>query len=112
MKILAVSLTLLVIPLLSPAQSPTNSSAEAKAETKLLPRFPDFGFLPPPGDYNSRIFRLSQAYPKEKPATEPAIAKILSIDFKKDWQPYIEAVRDYIYEGNIDAGRGRQRFLS
>lgn len=33
---------------------------------------------------------------------EPAVQKILAIDFTKDWQRYMEAVRDYIYEGNIE----------
>lgn len=70
---------------------------------KLLPRFPDFGHMPSPEQYQSRIFKLSQDYPQDKPAVEPAVQKILDIDFKKDWKGYMQAVRDYVYEGNIEA---------
>jgi hypothetical protein len=71
---------------------------------KLLPRFPDFGqaFLPAPGQYTGRIFKLSQEYPQDKPAIEAAERKFLDIDYRKDWKAYILAVRDYIYEGNIE----------
>lgn len=70
---------------------------------KLLPRFPDFGQLPPPASYTGRIFKLSQDYPQRKPPLDAGIRKILAIDFNKDWKAYAEAVRDYIYEGNIEA---------
>ena len=75
----------------------------AAGAAPLLPRFPDFGQLPPPGSYQSRIFKLSQDYPTEKPEIEPAVQNILQIDFTKDWKKYMEAVRDYIYEGNTEA---------
>src|SRR4051812_4288519 len=39
---------------------------------KLLPRFPDFGQMPPASKYQGRIFKLSQDYPARKPAIEPA----------------------------------------
>jgi hypothetical protein len=71
---------------------------------ELLPRFADFGQFRPPSDYQGRIFKLSQDYPKEKPPIDAGVEKILSIDFTKDWKAYAEAVRDYIYEGNIDSG--------
>jgi hypothetical protein len=70
---------------------------------KLLPRFPDFGQMPSPSKYQGRIFKLSQDYPNRKPAVEPAVRKILAIDFTRDWKAYADAVRDYIYEGNIEA---------
>jgi hypothetical protein len=70
---------------------------------ELLPRFPDFGQLPPPATYQGRIFKLSQDYPRLEPVVDPAVRNILSIDFTKDWKAYAEAVRDYIYEGNIEA---------
>jgi hypothetical protein len=73
------------------------------AATKLLPRFPDFGHLPPPSDYQSRIFKLSQDFPKSKPEMEPEVKQILAIDYTKDWKKYMTAVRDYIYAGNIEA---------
>jgi hypothetical protein len=69
---------------------------------KLLPRFPDFGHLPKPGQYDGRIFKLSQDFPTDKPALEPAVQHILDIDAKKDWEKYLLAVRDYIFEGNIE----------
>lgn len=84
----------------APQQSSVKTTAAAM---KLLPRFPDFGHLPPPSDYQSRIFKLSQDFPKTKPELEPAVQKILAIDYVKDWQKYMTAVRDYIYEGNIEA---------
>src|SRR5437016_4315634 len=73
---------------------------------RLLPRFADFGQLPPPTNdpgkpsYTGRIFKLSQDYPQRKPPLDAAVRKILAIDFNKDWKAYAEAVRDYIYEGN------------
>jgi hypothetical protein len=69
----------------------------------LLPRFPDFGQFRLPSDYQGRVFKLSQDYPKTRPPIDVAVKKILSIDFTKDWKAYAEAVRDYIYEGNIDS---------
>ncbi|RTQ49693.1 hypothetical protein EJV47_12835 [Hymenobacter gummosus] len=69
---------------------------------KLLPRFPDFGHMPAPGQYTGRIFKLSQEYPQDKPTIGAAERKFLDIDFYKDWNAYILAVRDYIYEGNIE----------
>jgi len=70
---------------------------------RLLPRFPDFGQFPPPDKYQGRIFKLSQDFPTRKPSLDAGVRKILSIDFYKDWKAYAEAVRDYIYEGNIEA---------
>ena len=91
---------------LAPATSraeEANVALRPAPSQKLLPRFPDFGQFPPPAKYQGRIFKLSQDYPTRKPAIEPAVRKILSIDFTKDWKAYAEAVRDYIYEGNIEA---------
>jgi hypothetical protein len=51
---------------------------------ELLPRFPDFGQFPPPATYQGRIFKLSQDYPRLEPVVDPAVRKILSIDFTKD----------------------------
>jgi hypothetical protein len=103
MRILAGSVIVFIITLTGFAKPPTAQPNPANTAANLLPRFPDFGSLPKPGDYNSRIFKLSQDFPVEKPPMEPAVQKILSIDYTKDWQGYMEAVRDYIYEGNIEA---------
>ena len=64
-------------------------------------RFPDFGYMIPPKEYQGRVFRLSQDYPREKPPVDAAVKKILEIDFQKDWKPYLEAVREYVFEGNV-----------
>ncbi len=88
----------------SAKQRTNNNAPNAKppAAQKLLPRFPDFGHLPLPSEYQSRIFKLSQDFPKTRPRVEPAVQKILAIDYTKDWKHYMQAVRDYIYEGNIE----------
>ena len=86
----------------APKAGASGSTKKARAKSaKLLPRFPDFGAFPPPSQYQGRIFKLSQDYPQTKPEIEPAVRKILAIDFTKDWKAYMLAVRDYIYEGNI-----------
>jgi hypothetical protein len=58
--------------------------------------------MPPPGQYQGRIFKLSQDYPKARPALDAGVQRILKIDFRKDWNAYLLAVRDYVYEGNIE----------
>jgi hypothetical protein len=111
----AASLGLFFAPACSPqtnssADSPAAANLAALTAGKLLPRFPDFGFLPKPGtgagQYAGRIFKLSQEYPKQKPEMEPAVQKILAIDYRKNWEPYMVAVRDYILEGNIGHAGG------
>ena len=77
------------------------ATAGAIAET--VAALSRFWRVSPPSKYQGRIFKLSQDYPTRKPAIEPAVRKILSIDFTKDWKAYADAVRDYIYEGNIEA---------
>jgi len=71
---------------------------------KMLPRFPDFGHdhLPAPGSYTGRLFKLSQDFPAERPEMEPAVKNILALDVEKDWKAYMMAVRDYVFEGNIE----------
>ena len=86
---------------LMPAQQ---KAAHAVAGTKLLPAFPDFGNMLPPSDYNGRTFKLSQDYPRVKPAMDPAVQKILQIDYTKNWKKYALAVRDYVFQGNIERG--------
>jgi hypothetical protein len=76
--------------------------AAKAANAPLLPAFPDFGHMPPPDQYQGRVFKLSQDYPSARPPLDPALKRILAIDFKKDWNAYILAVRDYVFEGNIE----------
>ncbi len=74
----------------------------APAGQKLLPAFADFGHMPDPSQYQGRVFKLSQSFPTSKPALDAGVQKILKIDFRKDWMSYLLAVRDYVYEGNIE----------
>lgn len=79
------------------------SPPPAAAPKRLLPRFPDFGYLPAPGAFTpDRTFRLSQDFPANLPPIEPAVRRILSIDFTHDWRAYADAVLAYIMEGNIE----------
>lgn len=78
------------------------TKASVSANESLVPNFPDFGYMPSPGEHQGRIFKLSQNFPKTKPPLDPAVKRILKIDFKKDWNAYMLAVRDYVYEGNIE----------
>lgn len=75
--------------------------------------FPDFGHMVEPRKYHDgRVFRLSQSYPRLEPEIEPAVQKILSIDFKQDWKQYALAVREYILEGNTNnANYGNHFYL-
>ncbi len=47
--------------------------ANDKAETA---HYPDFGFLPPRKRYVGRVFRLSQAHPKDLPPAEPELWRV------------------------------------
>jgi hypothetical protein len=68
-----------------------------------LPKFADFGQLPPPETFTpERVFKLSADFPTERPRIEPAVEKILAIDYTKDWRGYMDAVLDYVLEGNIE----------
>lgn len=66
--------------------------------------FPDFGFMVSPQEYREKyadqpLFRLKTDFPTELPTEMP---KFLEIDFKKEPLKYIEAVRDYGFEGNTE----------
>jgi hypothetical protein len=78
-------------------QAPATAARPALAHNK---PFPDFGYLPPPGQYSGPVFKLSQDFPATKP-TGPLPA-FFKTDFKKNWMQYLEQVRDYCFEGNID----------
>lgn len=61
--------------------------------------FPDAHELPPAG-WTGAVFKLSQAYPTSPPASQTHPWE--SIDFKTQPQSYMDAVLDYVYEGNIE----------
>ena len=87
------------------AQRPPLPEPPAPAGAKApQPAFPDFGFLPPPSQYDGPLFRLSQKYPTVKPAD--AKLPFLDIPFnenanEKNWLKYLLAVRQFCFEGNI-----------
>lgn len=92
-----------VFAIAATAPKPAATAAVAPAAPGSLPRFPDFGQLPPPEVMTpDRVFRLSQDFPAALPAMEPAVQKILAIDFRKDWQGYMAATLAYILEGNVE----------
>ena len=64
--------------------------------------YPDFAHMLSPTVYKGKVFRLSDDYPTSLPRKDKAIKEILSIDYEDDWEQYSLAIRDYIFEGNID----------
>lgn len=78
-------------------------AAGTKPERRIEIKFPDFGYMVPPGQYDGRVFALAQNYPKELPPVDAEAQAILKMDFRKDWRAYMKAVHAYIMQGNIDA---------
>lgn len=74
---------------------------EAQPSPKFQLKFPDFGFMPAPGTYTGRVFVLSQDFPKAMPPVDIEVKKLLEMDFKKDWRAYLDAVKQYVFAGNI-----------
>lgn len=64
-------------------------------------RFADSRELPPPG-YTGPVFKLSQDYPKTMPAEEQV--PWAKYDFKTQMPEYMNAVLNYIMEGNVEVG--------
>lgn len=65
--------------------------------------FPDFGYMVTPAEYiksysEHPLFRLKADFPTSKPVEMP---KFIEIDFKKEPLKYIEAVKNYAFEGNL-----------
>ena len=88
-------------PAPSTAPSGAASSAPAKASSA---RFPDFGFMVSPAEYHAKyqdqpIFRLKSDVPREKPSKLPAFLEKLAFD--KEPLAYLEAARDYSFDGNL-----------
>ncbi|MBT5772956.1 MAG: hypothetical protein HOH95_01115 [Dehalococcoidia bacterium] len=81
-------------------------------EPPTVPRFPSFGELPPscggkdnlqpPACYDDTLFELSQDYPTSEPDSD--IDDILKIAYDEDdaWLDYMDALRAYIFEGNLE----------
>jgi len=70
--------------------------------------FPDFGRMISPAEFQSNypgeeVFKLRQDYPLTKP-DDSELPEFLTIPFDEDehWMEYINAVRDYSFEGMID----------
>jgi hypothetical protein len=94
----------------TPEASPAAARVTAPATTLAVHQmnhekqgFPDFGFMVSSSDYFAKysdqpVFRLKADFPKEEPKEMP---KFLEIDFKAEPLKYIEAVRDYAFEGNL-----------
>src|SRR5271165_81062 len=87
------------------AQAPMAVSAQAlSAREQKGSGFPDFGFMVTPSEYAAKysgqpVFRLKADFPQEMPAHLPEFLN--KIDFHQDPLAYIEAVRDYAFEGNL-----------
>lgn len=86
------------------AHQPASWAEGPAARRKLNAHFPDFGFMVSPAEYRAKyasqpVFRLKTDYPLDKPTKLPAF--LGAIDFKKNPLQYIEAVRDYAFEGNL-----------
>jgi len=65
--------------------------------------FPDFGYMVSPEEYRTDyadepLFRLKADFPRKKPSK---LAAFFDIDFKKEPLKYIEAVKNYAFEGNL-----------
>lgn len=94
-------------------QSCTNTSVEHSTEKEDVGKtvnnnFPDFGKMISPAEFQEKypgekVFELSQAFPLTKP-DDSQLPEFLNIPFDEDehWMEYINAVRDYSFEGMIE----------
>src|SRR5579871_3866010 len=87
------------------AQQPAAVSAQAlTAKKQKGSGFPDFGFMVTPAEYAGKyshepVFRLKADFPNELPNHLPDFME--KIDFHAQPLAYLEAVRDYSFEGNL-----------
>jgi len=102
-RLLARSLCLLTLVSFVPAHAATDRLDTLYAREHGMPDFPDFGFMLSSSSYHGRVFVLSQDFPDALPPVDDGVKKILAIDYHKDWKAYAMAVRDYAFEGNIEA---------
>lgn len=111
---LILSISFIVVSLISCKQ--TSTDYQGVAEVSINPiedkiDFPDFGYMLPVKEYNGRVFKLSDDFPKEMPKQDDALKHILSIDFKSDWEGYLSAVQQYVFEGNASTDYENAFFL-
>lgn len=89
----------------APAQQPLPASArQLEASKPKGSGFPDFGFMVSPAEYAAKysdqpIFRLKTDFPSTLPTHIPEFME--KIDFRTQPLAYLEAVRDYAFEGNL-----------
>lgn len=102
------SASLLALMLTSSASAQTpQAGVSAQALTAKKQKgsgFPDFGFMVTPAEYAAKyskepVFRLKADFPTEMPAHAPEFLD--KIDFHSQPLAYLEAVRDYAFEGNL-----------
>ena len=95
---------LLVIGIASGFMAAPPSETDPRETTSI--RFPDFGFLPAPNQYEGRVFHLRQDYPKQLPPSSaiPAFCTNNFDEVKKDWKKFMLDVRAYCFAGNILGG--------
>lgn len=89
----------------APAQQPLSASAQQLLQRKQKGSgFPDFGFMVSPAEYAAKysdqpVFKLKTDFPTVLPTTLPEFMQ--KIDFRTHPLEYLEAVRDYAFEGNL-----------
>jgi hypothetical protein len=101
----AALLTAILALTTAPAQQPLSASAQQLVERKQKGSgFPDFGFMVSPAEYAAKysdqpIFKLKTDFPAVRPSHLPEFME--RIDFRTQPLEYLEAVRDYAFEGNL-----------
>lgn len=95
------------------ACTPTTTSTaneEEPSATFVNNNFPDFGYMIPVDTFkkyypDEEAFKLKQDYPMSMPS-DSEIPDFLNIAFDEgdQWKDYIDAVRDYCFEGMMEAG--------
>ncbi|HEX3150564.1 MAG TPA: hypothetical protein VHR66_20975 [Gemmataceae bacterium] len=98
--LVAATACLLILGSAAPQAADDKEKGDAPAKGKVAYHYPDFGFLPPPNQYEGRVFHLSQNYPQEANAPVPDFATRDFDDVKKNWRQYLLDVRAYCFKGN------------
>ena len=101
----SVAFAVLVTGIAAPRAADERVEAAKIEDGAPLYHYPDFGFLPPPNQYEGRVFHLSQNYPQQEPpaAMIPEIATRDFAEVQKNWRQYLLDVRDYCFKGNVGA---------
>src|ERR1700677_4434236 len=104
-RAVAALLTAILALTTAPAQQPLSASAQQLVERKQKGSgFPDFGFMVSPAEYAAKysdqpVFKLKTDFPAVQPSHLPEFME--RIDFRTQPFEYLEAVRDYAFEGNL-----------